>query len=512
MDLLLLLARLALAGVFAVAGAAKLADRRGSIESMRNFGVPVPLVKPLGIGVPAAELAVAIALIPTATARWGALGALILLLAFMIGIGTNLARGNHPDCHCFGQLHSSPAGWPTLVRNGLLAALAAVILWRGWDDSGTSTVAWLGDVSAVEGIALGTGVTALALLAAVGWTLIQLVGQNGRLLLRLDALEQAVASGAPITPPAPAKARGAGLPIGSVAPGFSLPGLHGETMTLDALRATGKPLLLVFTDPNCGPCNALLPDLGRWQHDHADVLTVTTLSRGTAEANRAKTLEHGLAHVLLQKDREVATAYQAQATPAAVLVRVDGTIGSTVATGGDAIRQLVALVVGPKPSGMASNGHAGPANGTGAHNGSAPVPRAEASTSRIGQPTPPLHLPDLDGNDVDLGSLAGTPTVLLFWNPGCGYCQRMLDDLKRLESELAPESPRILVLSKGDPEHNRAMGLRSRILLDNDFAVGRAYGATGTPSAVLIDAEGKIASPVVVGAPAVLSLASSVPA
>jgi hypothetical protein len=37
--------------------------------------------------------------------------------------------------------------------------------------------------------------------------------------------------------------------------------------------------------------------------------------------------------------------------------------------------------------------------------------------------------------------------------------------------------------------------------------VGRLFGATGTPMGVLVDAEGKIASELAVGAPAVLALA-----
>jgi len=115
MGLALLIARLLLAGVFVVAGLAKLGDLAGSRQAMRDFGVPALLAAPFGLLLPLAELAVAIALIPTVSAWWGALGALVLLLLFIVGIGYNLARGRQPECHCFGQLHSTPAGWPTLI-------------------------------------------------------------------------------------------------------------------------------------------------------------------------------------------------------------------------------------------------------------------------------------------------------------------------------------------------------------------------------------------------------------
>jgi len=57
---------------------------------------------------------------------------------------------------------------------------------------------------------------------------------------------------------------------------------------------------------------------------YAATLTIALISRGTPEANRAKMSEHGLTYVLLQQDREVATAYQVQGTPTAVIVRADG--------------------------------------------------------------------------------------------------------------------------------------------------------------------------------------------
>jgi hypothetical protein len=48
----------------------------------------------------------------------------------------------------------------------------------------------------------------------------------------------------------------------------------------------------------------------------------------------------------------------------------------------------------------------------------------------------------------------------------------------------------------------------STIVLDNGWKAGAAFGASGTPSAVLVDREGKIASPIGVGGQAVLQLAN----
>src|SRR5918997_3363420 len=169
MDATVLFARLLLAVVFVAAGVAKLADREGSRRAIADFGVPVALAAPLGTLLPLAELAVAAALIPTATVLWGALGALALLLLFVAGIGANLARGRRPDCHCFGQLHSTPVGWSTLARNGVLAVVAALLVWRGLEgDVGPSVVGWIGALPTAGLLVLVGGLVVLALLA-VQW-------------------------------------------------------------------------------------------------------------------------------------------------------------------------------------------------------------------------------------------------------------------------------------------------------------------------------------------------------
>lgn len=68
-----------------------------------------------------------------------------------------------------------------------------------------------------------------------------------------------------------------------------------------------------------------------------------------------------------------------------------------------------------------------------------------------------------------------------------------------------------LIISSGSEDAIRAMGLRYKVALDATFSVGPPFGANGTPMAVLVDAEGKIASDLAVGADAVLALAKGAP-
>src|SRR5215203_5305050 len=196
MHVALLVARVLLVSVFIVAGVTKLADRAGSKKALVDFGVPASLAAPLGVLLPLAELAVAVALILASSAWWGAVGALVLLLLFVVGIAVNLARGRKPECRCFGQLHSEPAGWKTLARNGVLAAVAGFVVWRGYGGAGPSVVGWLADLSAAQVVGLVVGLAVLGVLAAQWWFLLALFKQNGRLLMRVEALEWGPGSGA----------------------------------------------------------------------------------------------------------------------------------------------------------------------------------------------------------------------------------------------------------------------------------------------------------------------------
>jgi peroxiredoxin/uncharacterized membrane protein YphA (DoxX/SURF4 family) len=498
MDIALLSLRIVLAVVFLVAGLAKLADLTGSQRALRDFGVPTRLAAPLGLLLLLAELAVAIALLPSAWAWWGAVGALALLLVFVAGISVNLARGRTPDCHCFGQLHSEPIGWSTLVRNGVLAALAAFLVWFGRQSAGPGILDWLAPLTAAERIELLGVLILCALLIGEGWLLFEIMKQQGRLLLRIEAAEARLAEAGLGTRALPAGGSVTGLAVGTPAPLFRLPDLDGGEVTLADLRPSDKALVLLFSDPDCGPCAAIFPEIGRWQRDAASSLAVAVVSRGSVEANRRHADPHGITPVLLQQDREVAQAYHALATPSAVLIDREGKIGSPLAQGAEAIRSLVASAFGGYP--LNTLPMAAQRNG----NGSRPtLPIA----LKIGDVAPAFSLPDLAGHLVHLSDFRGSTTLLLFWRPGCGFCQRMLADLKSWEAQPQEGAPRLLVVSTESVHDNQAMGLLSPIVLDQaTIRVGSLFGVTGTPMAVLVDAEGRIASDLAAGAPAVLAL------
>src|SRR5579863_10192556 len=130
MGIVVLVARLIIAATFALAGVAKFIDLKATRKGVGDFGVPHWAVGALVIVLPSAEILVAGLLIPSPTVFWGSIGAITLLLVFITGISFNLAHGRKPRCNCFGQLHSEPVGWSTLVRNCILIGVAGVVLWR----------------------------------------------------------------------------------------------------------------------------------------------------------------------------------------------------------------------------------------------------------------------------------------------------------------------------------------------------------------------------------------------
>lgn len=474
MNLALLVVRVLLSSVFAVAAIAKLGDAAGTRKSLPQFGVPKFLIRAAALLLPLAELVCAAALIPMATAWWGATGAMLLLFLFSTAIGFNLSLGRKPDCHCFGKLHSAPIGWGTLVRNCIFGGLAAWLVSRGPRNPGASLVDSVSGLNRQETVVLVLAIGLVALAGFEAWMLAHILRQNGRLLSRIETLEARPAAARTEEPAT------AGLPENSPAPPFSLSALDGDNVTLEDIRRPGLPLLLLFVEPGCGACDEALPEIAAWQRQHAERITVIPISRGEAKANRTKMAQHGLRDVLLQTGRDVAEAYHVNATPAAVLVK-DGLIGSPVATGMDAIRELVFNATLPPPV-------------------------------KKGDLMPSLRLPDLAGKSLDLAGLRGRRTLLLFWNPRCGFCREMIEDVKSWERKRPREAPDLVVISTGSVETNREQGFRSPVLLDPYFGAGQVFGSGGTPSAVVLDEAGRVASEMRIGVPDVLALLGAAPA
>jgi peroxiredoxin len=135
-----------------------------------------------------------------------------------------------------------------------------------------------------------------------------------------------------------------GLPAGTPAPHFTLPALEGGELALEEFR--GRRLLLVFSDPSCGPCDQLAPALEQF-HRRTAAIRIVMVSRGDPDANRAKAAAHGITFpVLLQKQWEISRQYAMFATPIAYLIDAAGNTAADVAVG---VAPILALLSSQAP-------------------------------------------------------------------------------------------------------------------------------------------------------------------
>lgn len=133
---------------------------------------------------------------------------------------------------------------------------------------------------------------------------------------------------------------GKGLRAGERAPLFQLADLQGRMIALE--EYSGRRVLLVFTDPQCGPCDELAPHLVRLHREHEkNGLAVVVVGRGDGEENRRKAEQHGFKFPLvIQSKWNLSKEYGILATPVAFLIGEDGVIAREVAVGRDPILAL----------------------------------------------------------------------------------------------------------------------------------------------------------------------------
>jgi methylamine dehydrogenase accessory protein MauD len=129
------------------------------------------------------------------------------------------------------------------------------------------------------------------------------------------------------------------------------------------------------------------------------------------------------------------------------------------------------------------------------------IAQTTAVSNRFGHPigteAPSFSLSDLHGETVTLDALLerNRPLLLVFVSPSCGPCAMLLPRVHQWQETLS-ERLTIAVITTGTAEQNAGLaeaGLDD-VLLQQEIEVQKIYGVSGTPTAVLVSAEGKIAS------------------
>jgi len=118
-------------------------------------------------------------------------------------------------------------------------------------------------------------------------------------------------------------------------------------------------------------------------------------------------------------------------------------------------------------------------------------------------PAPAFKLTTIDGKEVTNESLKGSVAVLDFFAVNCGYCKKQIPRVEPIRAEYADKGVRFINVSQkmGSKEFTqdevvdtmKQLGFRGEVALDHTNTVGKAFQASGFPTMVILDKEGKVA-------------------
>jgi peroxiredoxin len=339
------------------------------------------------------------------------------------------------------------------------------------------------------------------------WTVFyQFIKQQGRLLLRLDNIEQQLGIDGQSVITRGVQLRGAqaepmGLKVGTPFEPFSLPDLTGQMVSLSGF--SGKRVLLVNWSPQCGFCDLIAPDLAKLQTDlQKRNVQLVFVSSSDAEANRKLAEEHGLeCPVMLLEESESLKAFEHMGTPVAYLLDEEGRVAQPMAVGAEAVPALAreAASEGKKRKRLASER-------------SLSESKIEREGLKAGTPAPAFSLPDIHGRTVSLEEYRGRKVLLVFSDPHCGPCDELAPDLVRLHQKHHDNGLALIMVGRGDAEENRrkaeARGFEFPVVLQDRWKLSKEYGIFATPVGFLISEQGVIETDVGKGADEILALVS----
>jgi peroxiredoxin len=334
--------------------------------------------------------------------------------------------------------------------------------------------------------------------AGLAALVLQLIRQQGRVLIRLETLEALVGRLAETAAEdANTHARVAGLEMGSTLQPFRLQNLDGGFVGLDSFR--GKRVLLTNWSTTCGWCGAIADDLSRLAGGLRSRGTELVLvSRGGSEANKVFAHQHGLdATILLADGAGDVEAFRQIGTPAAYLLDEEGRVAAPLALGATQVPALAAEA----------------ANGGSRLSTERPLSdsRIERHGLRPGTPAPDFELSDVRGGTVSLAAFRGQRVLVVFSDPACGPCDAVASDLASLQDEARASGLRIVLVGRGEPTANlrkaRECGLEFPVVVQDRWKLSKEYGIFATPVAFLVDGKGVIAREVALGPHAIGGLA-----
>ena len=121
-----------------------------------------------------------------------------------------------------------------------------------------------------------------------------------------------------------------------------------------------------------------------------------------------------------------------------------------------------------------------------------------ASALSIGDTAPPLALPDVAGQQVDLQGLRGNVVYVDFWASWCGPCKRSFPWMNEMARKYASKGLRIVAINVDRTRDDADRFLRTApaeftVVYDAAGTSPAAWQVKSMPSSYLVDATGRIA-------------------
>lgn len=319
--------------VLIASGALKLPQRSRTLQSFAAFGVPAALRKPwTAVALPVGEIILGAALLLLSGTAYLVAAALstLLMAAYLTVVARSVAKRQAVDCNCFGALSTEPVSQITIWRNAGLTLAALLSLFLPWMWLGVpiqlalfsiSDWMWLLAVAVVAVIGI------VANLAKTSATPVTSTG-NGASGQDFELVEQGPDL---ISDPSARDMIPHNLELVS--------GDGSPELLYNLVVVPQKTTILIFARVGCGSCGPVLSQIGDWSRrmgDDAQIIVATSSSRASVK----KTYPSALPSTYFGA-KAVTEFFEAEATPAALLLAADGTIASAPEYGSEIITERV---------------------------------------------------------------------------------------------------------------------------------------------------------------------------
>lgn len=311
----LVLAPITLAVTLLLAAVAKFRAPQSLTEGAASLKVPGPLASPLVLrAVPVVEVILAVGLLGGRGWLFGAfaLGALALMVAYLLLVVRAVNAGDAASCGCFGEADGTVDQW-TIARNALLTLAGAAALAMAL--SGRDTLDILGSGGAVWGWLL-----AAAFVPALLWVSTRHSGSP-------------VAASAAAAPGEGAEFDYVRVPI----PPVGVQNESGEWLTMDSVPAV-RPVLVLMVNPGCGACAGVDDLVPEWRERLPEVDIRGVFQSANTAFPTFPNLSEGR---LLDPNRSFGKAIGSKWAPAAALLGTDRLMAGGPVGGVGAIKALI---------------------------------------------------------------------------------------------------------------------------------------------------------------------------